>query len=191
MPVRKQPFPDTIPGRLVDLRRFEEQHAQSMFDCIQRDKQRLLRYLPWPRYINTVADELDFIRGSRRRFDDFVSFGYGIYPRADNAFAGTVGSFNVDCENMRFEVGYWLLASAEGKGYMTEAVTLLVREHARRGFHRAELLCEPDNERSRAVALRCGFSYEGTLRECKWNGERFLDMQVFARVPLTKAQTGK
>ncbi|MBD3241803.1 MAG: GNAT family N-acetyltransferase [Chitinivibrionales bacterium] len=182
MPTEKRPFPDTIEGELVCLRRFEEAHVEPIFEAIQRDRQRLLRFLPWPRYINSVADELEFIRGSREHFDAFTSFGYGIYPRVADSFAGTIGSFNVDCDNMKFEVGYWLLGSAEGKGYMTEALELLLHEHAVRGFHRAELQCEPENARSRAVAERCGFRYEGTLRECQWNGEAFLDMQVYGRL---------
>ena len=182
MPIRKEAFPDTIDGTVVSLRRFEERHVQPMFDAIQIDKMRLLQFLPWPQYINTAKDELDYIRNSYQHFDEFKAFGYGIYPRHGDTFLGTVESFRIDEEHMSFEVGYWLLGKAEGNGYMTEAVNLLVSEHKAHGFHRAVIECEPTNPRSMAVAKRCNFTLEGTLRECKWNGNAFLDMNIFARI---------
>lgn len=182
MSIRKNHFPSLIAGTLVCLRRFEEQDAQAMFDAIMPDRDRLLKFLPWPQYINSVEDERDYIRSSRKDFDEFAAFGYGIYPRDGHEFLGTVGSFGLDEEHRCFELGYWLLGAAEGRGYMTESVNLLVAEHQAHGFHRAVIECEPSNPRSRAVAQRSGFIYEGTHRECKWNGNTFLDMQVFAKL---------
>jgi len=59
-------------------------------------------------------------------------------------------------------VGYGGVAGQTGQGYMTEAVGLAVR----RAFtdlrlHRLEANIQPGNEASIALAVRCGFEYEG------------------------------
>ncbi len=63
-------------------------------------------------------------------------------------------------------VGYWLLPPARGVGAMTAAVragTLTVFRRFR--WHRIELRHAVENERSCAVARRCGYRPEGRLRE--------------------------
>ncbi len=63
-------------------------------------------------------------------------------------------------------VGYWLLAPARGYGVMTAAVRggtdILLR---RAGWHRIELRHAVENERSCSVARRCGYQFEGVLRD--------------------------
>ncbi|MDH6578533.1 GNAT family protein [Kitasatospora sp. MAP5-34] len=72
------------------------------------------------------------------------------------------------------EVGYWLGAGFEGRGLVTRAVTAVL-DHAfgQLGLHRVELQTTADNERSRSVARRLGFTQEGVLREAAaFPGER-------------------
>jgi len=59
-------------------------------------------------------------------------------------------------------MGYWTAADAVGKGFMTEAVGLMLR-HAfgRLGLHRVEANIQPHNQPSRLVAQRNGFQLEG------------------------------
>ncbi len=64
-----------------------------------------------------------------------------------------------------FEIGYWIRTSAEGHGYVTEAVQLLTAlafEHL--GANRVEIQADPYNARSWRVPERLGFPLEGTLR---------------------------
>jgi ribosomal-protein-serine acetyltransferase len=64
------------------------------------------------------------------------------------------------------EVGYWLDAGFVGRGLVTRAVTAML-DHAfgTLGLHRVGLRAVADNERSRSVAQRLGFTQEGMLRE--------------------------
>jgi RimJ/RimL family protein N-acetyltransferase len=66
-------------------------------------------------------------------------------------------------------VGYYLFATARGKGYASRAVELLL-EHLRRETEHtvATLLIHPENGRSLAVARRLGFVQKGEV-----NGESF------------------
>ena len=59
-------------------------------------------------------------------------------------------------------IGYGLAPEAVGHGYMSEAVRRAVRiAFEDLGLHRVELNIMPRNERSLAVAERCGFQREG------------------------------
>jgi len=64
------------------------------------------------------------------------------------------------------EVGYWLRRDALGKGIATEMASAMVKT----AFEfdkvlRMDLVCNPANERSAAVARRLGFTFEGRLRD--------------------------
>lgn len=70
------------------------------------------------------------------------------------------------------QIGYWMGENHAGRGYMLEAVKLLVAY----GFdelklHRIEAACIPGNERSMRVLEKAGFTREGLLRSyLKING---------------------
>lgn len=63
-------------------------------------------------------------------------------------------------------LAYWLLPGARGEGLVTEACALLV-DHAFQSLrlHRVFAWTVDDNDASRAVLDRLGFTHEGTYRE--------------------------
>lgn len=83
--------------------------------------------------------------------------------RADAAIVGFVNLGNITRGGLQSaQVGYAVGAPYAGAGYMTEGVgQLLARAFGELGLHRVEANIQPDNERSRALARRCGFRLEG------------------------------
>jgi RimJ/RimL family protein N-acetyltransferase len=81
------------------------------------------------------------------------------------------------------EMSYWTLASHRGRGYATRAVRLVcMHAFAEMGIERLELIIEPDNAASLAVARAAGFSPEGTLRRrAVLLGERH-DVELWSRL---------
>ena len=81
------------------------------------------------------------------------------------------------------QFGYWLAASARGRGYATRAVILLTRWLFELGAARVFLTIIAENEASAAVARRAGFVHEGTMRaHAIWQGQR-CDVMWFAALP--------
>ena len=79
--------------------------------------------------------------------------------------------------------GYWLARGARGRGLATRAVRLMTSWLFKLGAARVFLTIESENAASAAVALRAGFTYEGTLRAYGvWQGQR-KDVDVFAVLP--------
>jgi ribosomal-protein-alanine N-acetyltransferase len=70
-------------------------------------------------------------------------------------------------------MGYWIGEAFAGRGYMTEAIRLMLT-HAFRtvGLHRVEANIQPDNDPSKAVAKKCGLRLEGySPKYLKINGQ--------------------
>lgn len=109
--------------------------------------------------------------------------GLTVVRRSDGAVLGGVGLHDLETGSTRAEVGYWLGREYRGQGYATEAVDLLVRTGFRRlGLHRIEALVFPGNAASRALARRCGFRYEGRMRDEVQKDGCWRSTLLFARI---------
>lgn len=105
----------------------------------------------------------------RRQWAEFIlrkELAFHFYDRQPQGrrLLGGIGLHGIDWGARRFELGYWVRSGAEGKGYVSEAVTALTRmafQDLR--ARRVEIRMDDGNLRSRAVAERCGFVLEGVL----------------------------
>jgi ribosomal-protein-serine acetyltransferase len=161
------------------LRPFEESDAEEMYALVDRNRAHLEPWLPWVPFVHTPADQLEFIRATRRQVADNDGFQVAIVTAA-GALAGTVGFHRVSWLNRATSIGYWLDAGEQGRGTMTQAVRALV-DHAFGVWelHRIEIAAAVDNARSRAIPVRLGFREEGVRREAERHGDRYLDLVVY------------
>jgi RimJ/RimL family protein N-acetyltransferase len=88
-----------------------------------------------------------------------------VFDVETDRFLGGIGLMVHSWEIRSFEIGYWLRKSAEGHGFMTEAVRLLT-DFALNNLQaqRVEIQCDERNTHSANVARRLGFVQEGRLR---------------------------
>jgi RimJ/RimL family protein N-acetyltransferase len=124
------------------------------------------KWLPWARgAVPTVEESEERARQARTAFAERTDFRFLLYNKPDLGLAGMCNLFPTDWAVPRFEIGYWLRASCVGHGLMTEAVRGITRyafEHL--GAQRVEIRCSVYNDRSRRVAERAGYTFEGILR---------------------------
>jgi RimJ/RimL family protein N-acetyltransferase len=80
---------------------------------------------------------------------------------------GMVSFLNVDPTMRRIELGHiWYAPGAQRTEANTEATYLMLHESFDElGHRRVEWKCDALNARSRAAALRLGFTFEGTFRQ--------------------------
>lgn len=125
-----------------------------------------------------VAQEHGHLRGEQLEFAV-------VDPADDELVRGGVALYDVSAAERRAAVGYWLAASARGRGLATRSVLLLARwAFAELGLARLELTCGPDNLASQRVAERCGFRREGVLRShLAFKGGR-RDSVLFSLLPV-------
>ena len=88
-----------------------------------------------------------------------------VVDASSDEILGAIGTVDMDFEQGRCGLGYWLAREARGRGVMVRAVRLLSRWlFEERAIERIEIHVEPANAASRAVAERVGFRLEGFLR---------------------------
>ena len=92
-----------------------------------------------------------------------------LFMTIESLQAGPVGMaafMNVVTEHRRLEIGHiWYAPSAQRTEANTEATYLMMREaFDELGNRRVEWKCDALNARSRAAALRLGFTFEGVFR---------------------------
>jgi RimJ/RimL family protein N-acetyltransferase len=80
-----------------------------------------------------------------------------------------------------FELSYQLYDDRHaGRGYVTEAVELLVDYlFATKKEHRIHLVIVPGNAASQRIAEKCGFTLEGTVRGAFFNDGRNNDVLLY------------
>lgn len=97
---------------------------------------------------------------------------------------GGASVYDVDLDQGRAAVGYWLVREARGRGVATQSLRLLATwafDHL--AAVRLELTCAPENVASQRVAERCGFVHEGRLRShIRFRGGR-RDSELFSLLP--------
>src|SRR6185312_2486151 len=159
----------------AELRLLQPHHAPEMFATIERNRDRLRQWLPWVDGIRTAQDEEQFIRTSLLNLASNGAFQCGIF--VNDVFVGAIGLHPIDHANRKVELGYWLDATHEGRGLITRAARAVIGHVFRElKIHRAVIYCAVENHRSRAVADRLGFKYEGIARQAEWLYDHFVDL---------------
>jgi RimJ/RimL family protein N-acetyltransferase len=82
----------------------------------------------------------------------------------EDRLLGAIALMRIDWETRSAELGYWLAASARGRGAATRAIGLLTRwALTELRLHRIDAIPDLDNDPSRLVLERCGFVFEREL----------------------------
>ncbi|HSJ72662.1 MAG TPA: GNAT family protein [Acidimicrobiia bacterium] len=99
-----------------------------------------------------------------------------------NEIVGEVEFFPIASYLAGYEISYQLFgAEHAGKGYTSEAVRLLADYiFARKRVERVQLNIHPDNEASRRVAQKAGFTFEGVMRRCWFHRGEYHDLEVWS-----------
>jgi RimJ/RimL family protein N-acetyltransferase len=171
-----------IAGEQVMLRKIALYMAETMFEAVDSDRERLRVFLSWVDEVKTLEDERRYIIDSHSKWDGHSLFDYGLFSREDGAYLGSVGVHTIAWDHDRCELGYWILAGHEGKGLMTDAVRTLEAALFELGFHRIEIRCNSRNERSAQLPKRNGYQLDGVLRQdCIEHGD-YRDTLVFSKL---------
>lgn len=159
------PLPEELSGRRVLIRPYTVGDAPAVREAVSESRPELRPWMPWADSHQTIAESIDFCVRSRAEWLLRQNLNLGIFERENGRYLGGTGFPRLSWEARAFEIGYWLRTSAVGHGYMTEAVRVLTRSaFEQMGANRVEIRCDARNDRSRAVAERCGYVLEGRLR---------------------------
>ena len=161
----------------AELRRLTPDDAEELHALVERNRAHLARWMPWAAE-QTLEGTTRFIRTAEQRQAENNGLEAAIL--LEGRIVGAAGFPGVDWVARATSIGYWLDEEHQGRGLMTLAVRAMI-DHAfgEWRLHRVEIQTAVDNQRSRAVAERLGFTQEGVLREAELIGDRYHDLVVY------------
>ncbi|MCC2670264.1 MAG: hypothetical protein K0Q72_2735 [Armatimonadetes bacterium] len=158
-------LPAELTGERVLVRPYRVGDGAALFEAVSESREHLRRWMPWVDSHQTVDDSEAFARRCAASWQSRDDLPLSIWSRDGERLLGSSGLHPRDWDVPHFEVGYWVRRTAEGQGYVSEAVGLIARfAFEVLGANRLALRCDILNERSAAVARRLGFVHEATLR---------------------------
>lgn len=162
----------------IELKLLEAGEAKPLFAVVERNRDRLRRWLPWVDQARSPEDIRLFILRVLEQYHSNLGPQAGIW--VNGVLSGTVGCHPIDWSNRNCSLGYWIDGSQEGKGVITRCcAAILDYMFDELGLHRTEIRCGTGNARSCAVPQRLGFTREGVAREAEWVNDRWVDLVVW------------
>lgn len=179
------PLFEALEGERVLVRPYREEDAAALFEAVEESREHIRPWMEWEATHQSIDESHEFIARSRASWILRENMNVGVWKREDGQYLGGSGLHVRGWETRYFEIGYWLRASAEGHGYMSETVRLLTDfAFERLEATRVEIRCDARNKRSAGVAERMGFVREALLRNNAIAADGTLrDTLVFSLIP--------
>lgn len=158
-------FPDPpLADEVVVLRRWEAEDVPGKVMGFADPSVQRFSWTKATPYTEEDARSFFAYQEEARQRGEELCFAF-VEPADPGMVLGGGSLYDIDVEQGRAAVGYWLAPSSRGRGVATHATRLMARwAFDELGVARVDLTCGPDNERSQRVAERCGFVREGVLR---------------------------
>lgn len=180
-----QALPDQLFGERVVVRPLRPGDGPALWEAVEESREHLRPWMPWVDKHVTPNHSEEVARRAHGRWLLREDLMVGIFERESGRYLGGSGLHRIEWDIPSFEIGYWIRHSEEGKGYVSEAVRLLVGlAFDQLGANRVFIKCDSNNPRSAAVARRLGFIHEATLRNAGRTTRGALrDTLIFALIP--------
>ncbi|MFU7517241.1 GNAT family N-acetyltransferase [Clostridium sp. HCS.1] len=172
-----------LKGKRITLRSFTPDCAEELLDYYIRNKEHLSYYEPTrENSFYTVETQRDILLESYKNLMNGTGIDLGIYK--DNKLIGKIKISNIVYGVFKSGiVGYSLDKDFQGEGYMTEALTLVLKyAETELELHRIEASVLIDNDRSRSVLTKCGFKEIGLNEKYLFINGYWRDHITFYRI---------
>lgn len=152
--------------------------AGPLFRIIDRDRQYLRRWLPFIDFTRHEADTkayLSMVTNAANTSDLLFVIVH------QDEVCGLIGFKDVDRQNRKLEIGYWLAEGLQGQGIMRRSCQALIRyAFEQLQMNRVAICVGVGNTRSSNIPRKLGFSLEGVRRQGEFLNGSFHDLEVYS-----------
>lgn len=154
----------TIETERLTLRRFEYSDDETMLKYwIADEKIQSLYSEPVYATKEEVKELLDKYISSYKKED---YYRWAVILKETGECIGQIAYFLVDSKNHFAEIEYCIGSAFQCRGYATEATKAVIRfGFEQMNLHKVQICTKEINVPSKRVIEKCGFTYEGTLRD--------------------------
>jgi ribosomal-protein-serine acetyltransferase len=142
------------------LKAIAEDDSQELFELVDRERERLGRWLSWVSSYRSVEDVRERRRINISKRTEGSLFDYAIsIPGSEGTrtIIGACGAFSFSDDGLSCELGYWISEAHEGRGLTSEAIAGLQDACFRQGVEEVRISCVPENKRSAAIPRKLGY----------------------------------
>lgn len=166
----------------IDLRLLELSDASDFFELMDSQREYFEQWLPFVQYIQNLNDSIAFVQSIVETSPEQNEFAFTI--RKDDQLIGLIGIKPIDTVNKKTEIGYWLSQKEQNQGIMTQSVEKICNfAFEQLALHRITIKCAVDNERSKRIPQRLGFTFEGVERQSELvSGTTYRDLEVYSKL---------
>lgn len=154
------------------------QFAPLYFEIVSRHFEYLSRWLAWPTHAKDETFFLNFINRSLHDYAEGKSLTCGMIYR--QKLVGNISFNSINHELKKVEIGYWLSPEYQGKGIVSKSVlNLIYLAFTEFEMEKVQISAATENEPSRRVCERLGFSLEGIISRAENLNGRVVDHAVY------------
>ena len=171
------PFQNLETDRLL-LRRIDNNDVDEVLAL--RGNPETMKYIPRP-LAKSKEDALEHIAMIEDKIVNNIGINWGITIKGNSKIFGIIGHYRIQPENHRAEIGYMSLPETNGKGYITEAIKVVVEYgFEQMKLHSIEAVIDPNNIASERVLQKNGFVKEAHILENEfWEG-KYWDTVIYS-----------
>ena len=149
----------------LELRPWAFHDVDALLDAVTRSLPELRAFMPWAHQPMTRETEYALVATFQAQYHAGREYVFGMFSERGEVLGGVGLHPRVALNPTALEVGYWCHSAHAGRGWTTLAVRMLaVLAFDRFGCDRLQVSCDEANVASRRVIEKCGFAFEGVVR---------------------------
>jgi len=167
------------------IRLLEIDDTNNYFNLVESNRKRLETFfVGTTSRTKTFQDTQEFVKDMVKRSEEKIYFPYIIIDNNNQKIIGFIDLKNIDWNIPKSEMGFYIDKEYAGKGVTSKALKLLCDFcFSEYKFEKLFLRTHPSNVSAIAVAKKCGFELEGTIRkEYKTTSGEIMDLHYFGRL---------
>jgi RimJ/RimL family protein N-acetyltransferase len=147
------------------LRPWAFSDVDALIAAVSESQRELRAFMPWAHQLPTREEEYGLLARFQASFWSGTEFFFGIFSPAGEVLGGIGLHARMVVNPRALEVGFWCHSRHAGRGVATLATRALAAlAFERFGCDRLQVLHDEANAASRRVVEKCGFLFEGVLR---------------------------
>lgn len=149
----------------IMIRKIRMEDTELLSVAVKESIPELSLWMPWATKNYSRADSKEFITYSLKAWEDETEFSFFVFDKKSKKLLGGCGLNQIDRQNRKANLGYWIRTSETGNGYATKAALLTAwfgLDDLK--MNRIEIIASTENLASLKVAKRTGAHKEAILK---------------------------